>query len=206
MKRYMSLINSGVEGLEFPDLVITTEDGHKRNVKIKRNEFIPLDKLAPEIVQQSAISGCISNAIRSGWMIVLEDDQLPPVDNPKTDADRLAEYQKSEADKQKEIQDNANKTPEQMANDYTRQNLKTETIAPGVKIISTQIPEPIPSPEPKPKIEDNSEYTKFETLQHVKKLSFISTCKDKVVLQTIIDKSTSKQLINNATKQLKSLA
>jgi hypothetical protein len=50
-----------------------------------------------------------------------------------------------------------------------------------------------------------SAYDEFNSLKHFAKISLIAKTTDKGLLQTIIDKSDSKQLKQNATKQLKSL-
>lgn len=201
MTRYLSLIDSGFEGLEFPDLLITNAEGYKRAVKVKRNEFIPQDKLDPKVIEKSLATGCLGNAIRAGWVVAIEEGQLPPVEIIKSDAERLEEFKQAEVKKQAEVTDNANKSQEQMASEYRRTNINTETLAPGVQIVNNA-----PSPKVEvvaPKIV--SAYDEFNSLKHFAKISLIAKTTDKGLLQTIIDKSDSKQLKQNATKQLKSL-
>ena len=203
MKRYMSLISSGAEGLDFPDLLVTNAEGHKRTVRIKRNEFIPTDKLESATLERSLATGCLGNAIRAGWVIVLEDGQQPPVVVDKSDAEKLAEFKKAEALKQAAVEMNANKSQEQMANEYRKTNINTETVVPGAQIYNNapKVVE-VKAPEVATPI---TPLESFNNLNHFSKLGFIAKCTDKALLNSIIENSKSKQIVNNSTKRIKSL-
>jgi len=210
MKTYKILVHGGVEGLEFPDLIIE-KDGASRVVTVRKGECVPVRNIKSDMLAKSLLDGCLSRSMKAGWVIEIEEGQDVPIVE-KTDAEKLQEFQKKNAEVAAKVEESANKTPEQMAASYVREQPKVVDIAEGSKVVDNSKPEvkeevkPETKEEVKPetKIEIN-EMEHFNKFKHFEKLAFISKSENKELLKEIAEKADSKQLRGNALKKLKNL-
>ena len=202
MKTYKILVHGGVEGLEFPDLIIE-KDGASRVVTVRKGECVPVRNIKSDMLAKSLLDGCLSRSMKAGWVIEIEEGQDVPIVE-KTDAEKLQEFQKKNAEVAAKVEESANKTPEQMAASYVREQPKVVDIAEGSKVVDNSKPEVKEEVKPETKIEIN-EMEHFNKFKHFEKLAFISKSENKELLKEIAEKADSKQLRGNALKKLKNL-
>ena len=206
MKTYKILVHGGVEGLEFPDLIIE-KDGASRVVTVRKGECVPVRNIKSDMLAKSLLDGCLSRSMKAGWVIEIEEGQDVPIVE-KTDAEKLQEFQKKNAEVAAKVEESANKTPEQMAASYVREQPKVVDIAEGSKVVDNSKPEvkeevkPEVNPETKIEINEMEHFNKFK---HFEKLAFISKSTNKELLKEISIKADSKQIRGNALKKLKNL-
>lgn len=202
MKNFKVLIHGGEMGLEFFDLIVT-KDGQGKSVNVKKGCLIPVNDIPADMLQKSLESGCLSNAIRAGWVIEVGSTADVPVVE-KSDVEKAAEFDKQVALKAKAVEENSSKSQAQISNEYKRDEPKIISVSDGAKVVDSSKPEIVI-----PKVEITAENVKtlddFNNLKHFSKLGFISKCVDTNLLKEISEKADSKQLRSNAIKKLKSL-
>jgi hypothetical protein len=207
MKKYICAVQSGMGGLDLNDL-FWFENGNRRIVILQKNEYVPVEKIDKKVLTSSLLNGCLFRCLNAGWIVESDSDQPELKIIEKTNEEKKKEFDRAEAEKQIKIDENANKSQEQMAELYKRNNKEVAIVSDGAKVVLDPAPIVVKE-EIVVKNEVSNDDTKevnsfesFEKLQHFKKLSFIAKSVNKALLKEISEKSTSKQIRNNSFKRI----
>ena len=170
MPQYRVVIFGGMDGLLFPDLIVTYSSGHKFPLRVKQNEYVPTEIFDPLDIKKSLVVGSLGNYIKVGAIKL--------------------EYSDIEQHKRK-------RKPREKKEVKLEQTTIPSVETPQPVEVQQTTEETQPMQQASTDLGTAKTIEDFKGLSFFNKLKFIQNCNDKGFLSQLLNQIDSPQLKNN---------